>query len=280
MSALSDDADLLLQAYVDGELDAASALAFDRRLAAEPELAAARDRILALRSVLRAEIPRATAPDRLRQAMLTGIGASEAEVVAMPKPESARPPRASRTRQWPLGLAAFASEWRVGLSACLVGAVLGAGATTLITAPRPPAPAMTEVLADHLRAVMAPQPFDVASSEGHTVKPWFTGRLSFAPQVVDLAEAGFPLAGGRVDVVDGEPAAALVFRHGRHLISLISQPIGRARSRRAEPVTQDRGFQVREWTLGTMRYWAVSDVAAEELDAFETAARAALSRGD
>ncbi len=277
MSALADDAELLLQAYVDGELDAASALAFDRRLAAEPDLAAARDRILALRSVLRAEIPRAKAPDRLRQAMLAGIGASEAEVVPMP---SARPPRVSSTRRWLLGPAAFASEWRMGLAACLVGAVLGAGMTTLLTAPRPPAPAMTEVVADHLRAVMAPQPFDVASSDGHTVKPWFTGRLSFAPQVIDLAASGFPLVGGRVAGVDGGPAPAHGLPPGHHLISLISQPVGRAGARRAEPASADRGFQVRDWTLGNMRYWAVSDVAAEELDAFETAARAALTPTD
>ena len=277
MSALSDDTELLLHAYVDGELDAASALAFDRRLKAEPELAAARDRILALRSLLRTEVARVAAPDRLRQAMLAGIGATDPEGATTSKPRSAEPSRPAIPRRWGLDATATTPDWRMGLAACLVGAFLGAGATALLIAPRAPAPAMAEVVADHLRAVMAPQPFDVASSDGHTVKPWFTGRLAFAPQVFDLAQAGFPLAGGRVDVVDGEPAAALVFRHGRHLISLVSQPVRRGRSRPADPSVEDRGFQVREWTLGSMRYWAISDVAAEELDNFETAARAALS---
>ncbi len=138
---------------------------------------------------------------------------------------------------------------------------------------------MAEVVADHLRAVMAPQPFDVASSDQHTVKPWFTGRLSFAPKVFDLTQAGFPLAGGRVDVVGGEPAATLVFRHGKHLVSLIAQP-SRAGSRPGRGGAPDRGFGVRDWQSGGMRYWAVSDVAPEELDAFETAARAQLAGAD
>ena len=279
MSAFSDDTELLLHAYMDGELDAASALVFDRRLEAEPELAAARDRVLALRSLLRTKVARVAAPDRLRQAMLAGIQATSQEGSAMPRLLGAGSPKPV-ARRWGLNATATSPDWRMGLAACLVGALLGASGTALIIAPRAPAPEMAEVVADHLRAVMAPQPFDVASSDGHTVKPWFTGRLTFAPQVFDLAQAGFPLAGGRVDVVDGEPAAALVFRHGRHLISLISQPVGRGGSRPAEPSSADRGFQVREWTLGTMRYWAISDVAAEELDKFETAARAVLSGAD
>ncbi len=269
-----DETRLLLNAHIDGELDAASALHFERRLAAEPDLAREREALLALRTALRKALPRETAPDGLRQA-LERIGGPEAVANGIAAPS------------WPalLGASVFARrarapDWRLALAACLaIGMVVGAGLTTLVTPPRAPASAMAEVVADHLRAVMAPQPFDVASSDQHTVKPWFTGRLSFAPQVFDLASAGFDLIGGRVDVLNGQPAAALVFRHGKHVISLISQPVGPLTSHPGGD-TADRGFQVRDWTVGGMRYWAVSDIAPEELDAFEAAVRARLAQGD
>src|SRR6202000_2989297 len=75
-------------------------------------------------------------------------------------------------------------------------------------------------VAGHVRALAAGTPFDVASSDRHTVKPWFAGKVTFAPQVVDLADKGFPLVGGRVDVIDGRTAATLVFRHDKHIVSL------------------------------------------------------------
>ena len=272
MRTMSDatEADLLLNAYVDGELDAASILAFERRLAAEPVLAAARDRLLALRGLLRESVPREAASERLRAAMAARAGAPTHLV------SRSSGPGAALSRQWGRDASRSSGPWWMAVAACLlVGAFAGAGVTTLVRLPRAPDIETAEVLADHLRAVMAPQPFDVASSDQHTVKPWFTGRLPFAPQVFDLADAGFPLAGGRVDVVGGEPAAALVFRHGRHLVSLMSQPVP-ASAPEPPPRHAERGFAVREWDSGGMRYWAVSDVAAAELDAFETAFRARL----
>ncbi len=267
MNTPRHDTDMLLNAYVDGELDAASALAFDRRLATEPELEAAHDRMMRLRAMLRETIPRDVASDRLMQ-VVAQIGAPE---VVASAPSWLH--RIRRTRP-PSGIAAPA--WPMALAAALVGIVFGAGVTTLVLRPQPDA-GMAEVVADHLRAVMAPQPFDVASSDQHTVKPWFTGRLPFAPRVFDLAPVGFPLVGGRVDVVGGQPAAALVFRHGKHLISLLSQPVVDAAPKAA---ASDRGFEVRDWTAGGLHYWAVSDVAAEELDAFVSAAKLQLARSD
>ncbi|HEX4768500.1 MAG TPA: anti-sigma factor [Lichenihabitans sp.] len=269
-----DETRLLLSAHIDGELDAASALHFERRLAAEPDLAREREELLALRAALRKALPREAAPDGLRQA-LARIGGPEAVANGI-----AAPSWPARLGASVLGKRLGASDWRLALAACLaIGMVLGAGLTTLLAPPRAPSSVMAEVVADHLRAVMAPQPFDVASSDQHTVKPWFTGRLSFAPQVFDLASVGFDLIGGRVDVLNGQPAAALVFRHGKHVISLISQPVGPLAPHPGGN-TADRGFQVRDWTVGGMRYWAVSDVAPEELDAFESAVRARLGQGD
>ncbi len=260
------DAELLLNAYIDGELDAASALALDKRLAAEPELAAARDRLMALRGLLRDKIPREAASARLRLAMAAQADAG-AERMTVITPNASQLERALRP---------FGSNWRMALAACVVGAVSGAALTMFAMTPRSQAPAMAEVVADHLRAIMAPQPFDVASSDQHTVKPWFAGRLPFAPQVFDLAQAGFTLIGGRVDVLGGQPAATLVFRHGKHLISLIAQPT-ESGAPPSHGGAQDKGFLVRDWVSGSMRYWAISDISPKELDAFEAAARAQLA---
>ncbi len=264
MSLLDETTELLLQAHIDGELDAASVLAFDRRLAREPALAEARDRLLALRGVLRG-VPRERASERLRAAIAAhGEGAPRSIIRFAPKATT----RESLKRS-------VLSEWRMGMAACLVGVLFGAGLTTALLSPRAQAPVMAEVVADHLRAVMAPQPFDVASSDQHTVKPWFTGRLPFAPQVFDLSPEGFALIGGRVDVLGGQPAASLVFRHDKHLISLTSQPVASALPGGGQGSA--KGFLVRDWVAGGMHYWAVSDIAPEELDVFEAAARAHLA---
>ena len=123
------------------------------------------------------------------------------------------------------------------------------------------------VLDAHIRAMMAPQAFDVASSDRHTVKPWFNGRLPEAPRVIDLANEDFPLAGGRVDVVDRAPAATLVYRHRKHLISLVQVPAhGLADSGPARHVSD--GYNIVRWTEGGVTYWAVSDIGAGDLDAF------------
>ena len=266
MTPPGDDlADLLLHAYVDGELDAASVIAFEQRLEAEPGLAAARDRLLALRRVLR-EAGRETAPDGLRASLAAYAEGPSNRVVWF----------GSKARLFGRTSPPIRPDWLIAIAACLIGVLSGAVLTAVVLDRAPaPSPVMGEVVADHLRAVMAPQPFDVASSDQHTVKPWFTGRLPFAPQVFDLAQAGFPLVGGRVDVLAGQPAASLVFRHGKHLVSLTSQPANAASSgRRGQG---DRGFLVREWEAGGMHYWAVSDIAPDELDAFERAARAQLA---
>ena len=268
MPPIEDDTtQLLLQAYVDGELDAASVLAFDKRLEREPELAAARDRLLGLRRLLQS-VPRESASERLRAAMAVHAEEPNGHVIAF-GPQASALERLTRSLR---------SDWRMAIAACLVGAFFGAAVTTSVLWPRAQAPLVADVVADHLRAVMAPQPFDVASSDQHTVKPWFTGRLPFAPQVFDLAQAGFKLVGGRVDVLAGEPAATLVFRHDKHLISLTSQP-AEAGVPTGHGGQENRGFVVRDWVAGGMHYWAVSDIAPDELDAFETAVRAQLAGG-
>jgi anti-sigma factor RsiW len=128
------------------------------------------------------------------------------------------------------------------------------------------------IVADHLRALMASQPTDVISTDRHTVKPWFNGRVPQAPKVVDLTGEGFPLIGGRVDVVGRMPVPTLVYRHNQHLISLTAAP---ATSVSAPTRRTIAGFNVFEWSDNGVRYWAVSDLGASDLDSFAKAFRAA-----
>jgi anti-sigma factor RsiW len=123
-----------------------------------------------------------------------------------------------------------------------------------------------QVVAGHIRAQLAPQPFDVASSDRHTVKPWFTSRLPESPQVPDLAADGFMLVGGRVDVVGHDPVATIVYRHARHIVSLTTLPPDQ--SVFDQPIA---GYNVRSWNDGQFTYMAVSDLPAADLVAFEKA---------
>jgi anti-sigma factor RsiW len=129
-----------------------------------------------------------------------------------------------------------------------------------------------ELASDHVRSLMADHLFDIRSTDQHTVKPWFLGKLDYAPPVTDLAQVGFPLVGGRLDYIDGRPVAALVYQRQKHTINVYVWPSNGGGSA-ATPETV-RGFHVEHWTRDGMTFWAVSDLNAAELAQF----RAALER--
>jgi anti-sigma factor RsiW len=122
-----------------------------------------------------------------------------------------------------------------------------------------------------MRSLMASQQVDVVSSDRHTVKPWFNGKLPQSPRVVDLAAQGFPLVGGRIDVIGLTPAPTLVYRARQHVISLTALPASLRAGATPRPL---EGYNVVEWTDGPLAYWAVSDLAAPELEAFAKSFRA------
>jgi len=123
-----------------------------------------------------------------------------------------------------------------------------------------------EVVGDHVRALREAHLFDVRSSDQHTVKPWFLGKLDFSPPVADFSSVGFPLIGGRLDHVAGQPVAALVYQRRLHPINLFIRPApDQTADRDARSI---RGFQVRHWVRNGMSFWAVSDLNDAELDEF------------
>jgi anti-sigma factor RsiW len=124
-----------------------------------------------------------------------------------------------------------------------------------------------EVLSSHIRSLMPQHLTDVASSEQHTVKPWFNGRLDFSPAVVDLAREGFPLVGGRIDYVNNRPVAALVYGRRKHLINVFVWPSASAPDTGTKTITH-QGYNLFYWTRAGMTYWAVSDLNKTELQEF------------
>jgi anti-sigma factor RsiW len=158
-------------------------------------------------------------------------------------------------------------SWRALAASIALTAMLASSSTWLIIGSPPESTTADSLVSDHIRALMAPQPIDVASSDRHTVKPWFNGRIPESPRVVDLAKQDFPLVGGRLDVVGQTPVPTLVYRHAQHLISLTEIPAGSRLEVTRTPGTIN-GYNVVHWPDNGVSYWAISDLAASKLEDF------------
>jgi anti-sigma factor RsiW len=141
--------------------------------------------------------------------------------------------------------------------------LLASGALVLDVSQRSERKVASEIVTDHVRSLMASHLTDVATSDQHTVKPWFTGKLDFSPQVRDLSADGFELIGGRMEYLDGHNAAAIVYQRRKHVINLFTWPT--AASDEEPQATAQQGFNLVEWKQAGMYYCAISDLNRQEL---------------
>jgi anti-sigma factor RsiW len=158
-----------------------------------------------------------------------------------------------------------ARRWPTAVAGMLAGAVLTAGLLTVLPHVLPEPSWAADVVAGHVRSLGAGPLIEVASGDRHTVKPWFQGKVDFAPAVPDLADEGYPLLGGRVDRIAGHTAAALAYQRRLHVINVFIFPGAGVAQPRAE---QLRGFHLVHWSDGTLQTWLVSDMDAAELTRF------------
>jgi anti-sigma factor RsiW len=163
-------------------------------------------------------------------------------------------------------------QWLAIAASVLVAICLGLTIYLLRSRPSSSELLAEQVVSGHIRAMMGTHLIEVPSSDQHTVKPWFAGKLDFSPPVKDLAQSGFTLVGGRTDYIGDHPAAALVYRRRQHIINLFIWPSSRDSRAISAPRTVN-GYNVIEWTAGAMNFCAVSDLNLQELREF-----AALSR--
>src|SRR6476620_10128782 len=240
-STSDDNSVLLVHAYLDGELDPANALEIAQRMSTDTALGAEGERVKALQQLIHERLSREVAPPGLRARIEASVGGHR------------------RVRERP--------SWRALAASIALTAMVASSSTWLIIGPPPESTTADSLVSDHIRALMAPQPIDVVSSDRHTVKPWFHGRIPNSPRVVDLARENFPLIGGRVDVLGQTPVSTLVYRNAKHLISLTAVPAEGGFKLDRSPRSIN-GYNVVHWVENGVSYWAISDLEAKELEDF------------
>src|SRR5712692_10054812 len=235
----------MLHAYADGELDLARSLEVETHLAGCATCSGELAGVHALRAAFSDNALYHLAPARLERRIRTTARAAL---------------RAERGWGFAPRLAWAGAAAAIVLLGLFIGrwSLLRSSSNDLIA---------REVVDDHLRSLTQNHLTDVLSSNMHTVKPWFDGRLNFTPPVEDLGAQGFPLVGGRLDYLDNRPVAAVVYRRREHVINLFISPAEHAAD--TLPVSQVRGgYNIVHWTKSGMAYWAVSSVSGAELDKF------------
>jgi anti-sigma factor RsiW len=248
-AAPADELPLLVHAYLDRELDPANSLAVARQIAADSVLAAEVEQIEALRQAVREKLPPEPVSPQLRSRIEAAIG------------------RTTRKPAHP--------SWQALAASVVLALALGSASTWIGLRPATDNHVAESVVDSHMRGLMAQQPADIASSDRHTVKPWFNSRIPQSPQVIDLSKDGFPLIGGRVDVIDTMPLATLVYGRRAHIISLSAIPAATS-PQAVSPHKPIKGYNLVQWSDDGVDYWATSDLNASELQTFARLFQAAV----
>jgi len=252
----------LKHAYADRELDLVRTTEIERHLSGCPACSQAYENIRALSSALKSSDLYFKAPAQLKQHIQNLVAADVRRRTPAEVPSENPPPHVGGYHAW-----AFLRDLlKFGLPIAGTAVVAFLLAATL-TRPSTEERLAQEVTASHLRSLMANHLTDVASSDQHTVKPWFAGKVDFAPPVKDLSAQGFPLVGGRLDYLQDRPVAALVYQRNQHKINLFIWPATRSANTTKKPAVH-RGCNLIHWDESEMAFWAVSDLNPAELREF------------
>jgi len=247
-----DEAEILLSALIDGELDAGHMREVEAHVAECPRCAAALAAYRQMNQAIAAADLSYTAPPALRRRIEASL--PQARVA---------PSRRSVLKGFAMGSA--------------VSALAATGLVAIVLRSDDEQRIMSEVVSAHLRSLQAGHLTDVISTDQHTVKPWFNGKLDVSPPVIDLTTQGFTLIGGRLDYVDARAIGAVVYRRRQHIINLFIAQTPNI-ERRAAKTEIIQGFNIRRWSERGLNYWAISDIGADELtefgEKFETAMQA------
>jgi anti-sigma factor RsiW len=237
-----EEAEILLHALIDGELDAGHARDVETHVATCPRCTAQLAAYREMSRQVKAADLHYTAPLSLRRRI----------EASLPQPQAA-PNRRSVLRGFAMGSA--------------LSAIAATGLFAIVLRHDDEQRITSEVVSAHLRSLQAGHLTDVISTDQHTVKPWFNGKLDVSPPVVDLTSQGFTLIGGRLDYLDAREIGAVVYRRRQHIINLFVAQTSNT-ERRAARMENIQGFNIRIWSEQGMNFWAVSDIAPDELTEF------------
>jgi anti-sigma factor RsiW len=251
-----DEAEVLIHALIDNELDASHAREVEAHIASCPRCTAELAAYRQMRETMTKADLRYTAPASLRQRL----------DAALPKPAPANVVPLTSRRSVLRGFA-MGSAMSALAATLLVAVVVRHDDQQMIE---------SEIVSSHLRSLQPGHLIDVVSSDQHTVKPWFNGKLDVSPPVIDLTAQGFTLIGGRLDYVDARAIGAVVYKRRAHVINLFVAQTSNMAKKPAKIETV-QGFNIRRWSDHGLNYWAVSDIGADELaefgEKFEAAAK-------
>lgn len=238
---------LTTQAYFDGELDAAASLKAERHLIGCEECSALSDSIAAIRKAVREEATYHRVPPQLRAAIEQTLGARARGQMYV-----------EALRKW------LSDKWQffAGAGTGFAGAALAASLALFAVGGPAQQDFANDMVSAHIRSLIGTHLIDVASSDHHTVKPWFSGHSDVSPPVADFGKQGFRLIGGRMDYVDGKRAAVLVYRHGAHVVNVFAwKDTGDVQS----GARMRNGYQLVSWREGGLFFCAISDTEKREL---------------
>ena len=239
-----ETARVLLHAFIDGELDAASTIELKAQIDVSPALRQELARLSALQSSVQTLAARFNAPPQLTQRLFAALPAAQPEGL-------------------PAGIPSWWRTLAIGTTATAMALLLWNLNSTFVSRGNNSA-LLEEVVSAHVRSLMADHLTDLTSTERHSVKPWLSNRLDFAPPVHDFASEGFSLLGGRLDYVGGKPTAAIVYRHRQHLINVFVWPSAESNDSPIR-ISNHRGYNSTSFKSGGMSYWTVSDLNSDDL---------------